>query len=73
MTKKIKEKKIAEFCCRKSCRSFLLLTESRFISRFIYRNVLPLCKLLIILCGFYMKNNNSYTAHFVLVSFVYSI
>jgi hypothetical protein len=40
----------------------LLLTESRFISRFIYRNVIPLCKLLIILCGFYKKNNNSYTA-----------
>jgi len=39
MTKKLKEKKIAEFCCRTSCRSFLLLTESRFISRFIYRNV----------------------------------
>jgi hypothetical protein len=51
----------------------LLLTESRFISRFIYRNVIPLCKLLIILCGFYMKNNNSYIAHFVPVSFVYSI
>jgi hypothetical protein len=47
--------------------------ESRFISRFIYRNVIPFCKLLIILCGFYMKNNNSYTAHFVHVSFVYSI
>ena len=68
MTKKLKEKNIAEFCCRTSCRSFLLLTESRFI----YRNVIPLCKLLIILCGFYMKNNNSYTAHFVPVSFVYS-
>ena len=73
MTKNFKKKKIAEFCCRTSCRSFLLLTESRFISRFIYRNVIPLCKLLIILCGFYMKNNNSYTAHFVPVSFVYSI
>ena len=69
----LKEKKIAEFCCRTSCRSFLLLTESRFISRFIYRNVIPLCKLLIISCGFYMKNNNSYTAHFIPVSFVYSI
>jgi hypothetical protein len=33
---------------------------------------IPLCKLLIILCRFYMKNNNSYTAHFVPVSFVYS-
>ena len=44
----LKEKKIAKFCCRTSCRSFLLLTESRFISRFIYRNVIPLCKLLII-------------------------
>ena len=65
MTKKLKENKIAEFCCRTSCPSFLLLTESRFI----YRNVIPLCKLLIILCGFYMKN----TAHFVPVSFVYSI
>ena len=75
MTKKLKEKKIAEFCCRTSCRSFLhvLFTESRFISRFIYRNVIPLCKLLIILCGFYTKNNNSYTAHFVPVSFVNSI
>ena len=40
----LKEKKIAKFCCRTSCRSFLLLTESRFI----YRNVIPLCKLLII-------------------------
>ena len=30
-------------------------------------------ELLIILCGFYMKNNNSYIAHFVPVSFVYSI
>ena len=69
MTKN-KRKKNPEFCCRTSCRSFLLLTESRFISRFIYRNVIPLCKLLIILCGFYMKNNNSYTAHFVPVSFV---
>jgi hypothetical protein len=38
-----------------------------------YRNVIPLCKLLIILCGFYMTNNNSYTAHFVPVSFAYSI
>ena len=49
MTKKLKEKKIAEFYCRASCRSFLhvLLTESRFI----YRNVIPLCKLLIILCS----------------------
>jgi hypothetical protein len=56
--KKTKRKKIAVFCCRTSCRSFLLLTESRFISRFIYRNVIPLCKLLIILCGFYMKNNS---------------
>ena len=73
MTKKLKKKKIAECCCRTSCRSFLLLTESRFISRFIYRNVIPPCKLLIILCGFYMKNNNFYTAHFVPVSFVYSI
>ena len=73
MTKKLKEKKNRRFFCRTSCRSFLLLTESRFISRFIYRNVISLCKLLIILCGFYMKNNNSYTAHFVLVSFVYSI
>ena len=41
MTKKLKEKKIAEFCCRTSCRSFLLLTESRFI----YRNVIPLCQI----------------------------
>jgi hypothetical protein len=57
--------------CRTSCRSFLLLTESRFISRFIYRKVMPLCKLLIILCGFYMKNNNSYTAHFVPVFCLY--
>ena len=73
MTKKSKKKKIADFCCRTSFRSFLLLIESRFISRFIYRNVIPLCKLLIILCDFYMKNNNSYTAHFVPVSFVYSI
>ena len=32
---------------------------------------MPLCKLLIILCGFYMKNNNSYTAHFVPVSLYY--
>ena len=64
-------KNIGKCCCRTSCRSFLLLTESRFISRFICRNVIPLCKLLIILCGFYM--NNSYTAHFVPVSFVYSI
>jgi hypothetical protein len=53
--KKLKEKKIAEFCCRTSCRSFLLLTESKFISRFIYRNVILLCKLLIILCSFYVK------------------
>jgi hypothetical protein len=30
-------------------------------------------KYVIILCGFYMKNNNSYTAHFVPVFFVYSI
>jgi hypothetical protein len=37
---KLKEKKITEFCCRTSCRSFLLLTESRFISRFIHRNVI---------------------------------
>ena len=42
MTKKLKEKKIPEFCYRTSCRSFLLLTESRFISRFIYRNVIRL-------------------------------
>ena len=69
MTKKLKEKKIAEICCRTSCRSLLLLAESRFI----YRNVIHLGKLLIMLCGFYMKNNNSYTAHFVPVSFVYSI
>ena len=34
---KNKRKKIAEFCCRTSCRSFLLLTESRFI----YRKVMP--------------------------------
>ena len=45
--KKLKEKNITEFCCRTSCRSFLLLTESRFI----YKNVIPLCKLLIILCA----------------------
>ena len=51
----LKENKIAEFCCRTSCRSFLLLTESKFISRFIYRNVILLCKLLIILCSFYVK------------------
>ena len=37
----MKEKKIAEFCYRTSCRSFLLLTESRFI----FRNVIPLCSL----------------------------
>ena len=40
---------------------------------FLQNQDLSLCKLLIILCGFYMKNNNSYTAHFVPVSFVYSI
>ena len=37
----MKEKKIAEFCYSTSCRSFLLLTESRFI----FRNVIPLCSL----------------------------
>ena len=40
---------------------------------FLQNQDLSLCKLLIILCAFYMKNNNSYTAHFVPVSFVYSI
>ena len=50
---------------------FLLQNQDLFQD--IYRNVIPLCKLLIILCGFYMKNNNSYTAHLVPVSFVYII
>jgi hypothetical protein len=49
---------------------YILCKRTNFPSNIVFTTQSRLCKLLIILCGFYMKNNNSYTAHFVPVSFV---